>query len=309
MGKAKPTQLLYEVAGRPPIEDLIEIVGVVCCLCGNDFEIGWPYKEAIKDTFNDRDKLADPNGAGFCPACAFSFQENIIINNRERQRMRNYSHMVGNGRWQALTKGDKDQILEFLLTPKTGKWLACIAESGQKHLLFRAPVNFGPGNVFSVQFEERQLRIDQDLLRECLEVIESLMLFGFSKTEIETGNYLSGKLGKVVNLLQWQGLESQAVNLRGLGEFDLALFLAQQKQKQKEEVTEVGRQQQQGDGDESVPADGGILSSGNSPFDKLGYVGKQAADLLANSGKRDKGQQLHDQPGEIHQLALWEDGD
>lgn len=55
--------------------------------------------------------------------------------------LRLYSHLWHDGAYSYANKGDKPSILEFLRAPKTGPWFACIADSGQKHLLPYTPIN------------------------------------------------------------------------------------------------------------------------------------------------------------------------
>jgi hypothetical protein len=141
--------------------------------------------------------------------------------------MRNYSHFVVNGEWLPLGKGDKSRMAEILL--HESPQLAIIAESGQKHIIFRAV----PGIV---QFEEQQIQ-DARRLAELLVPIETLYTAGFRKQtyrrngkvipgEIDIGQYEQHKILQVgVDL--WRANEELIRPHRGSALFDLAIFFAQ----------------------------------------------------------------------------------
>ena len=227
------TQMLYQAAGSPSVPDLEPASGA-CWLCGSDLGgTGVPRESAIKDTFTDHDKCASPRSTHLCRACVFCFSERVPWPGRDKlQRMRNYSHFVIGGQWLPLSKGDKAQMREILLAPPEDEWLGVVAESGQKHLIFRAPVALGASRC-AIQFEEQQLAYaPRDLARE-LEVIETLYQAGFSKAEIETGDYNQARMLKA-GLRVWRAAERQAQPWRGSVLFRLALFLAQKREQNSE---------------------------------------------------------------------------
>lgn len=305
-----PTQLIYNAAGQPPVPGLAPLTGN-CYICGAALPgQGQPVKEAIKDTFNDRDKAKCPDGPGFCPACVFTFTEQMVINGKENQRFRNYSHLVaGDTGWEPRTKGEKAKIKDFLLTPHGGWWLACIAESGQKHLAFRCPVNFGFAPVFFVQFEERRLKVHRAALGECLRLAETMLGLGFSKAEIESGQYLSGKLSKV-DLVEWQRLEDALTRWRGNGSFSLALFLAQKAELEVEESENIVNGESTARPGAAVEANGGRPANGILAVNGLEPVEQPAAKNMGHPGNKRPAVRHHDnQPAELRQLSLFEDED
>lgn len=218
-------KLVYDAASQPGIRDAIYLPGQ-CYLCGSRFDIGVPLAAALRDSFNNRDIAACPDGQGFCCPCAFSFNERLNIPGHDKpQKFRTYSHFVSDSGWLLLSKASKARMQEFLLTPHAGWWAACITESGQKHLLFRCPVNYGPGR-FRIQFEERVVETDRITLRALLEPIESLLALGASKTGIERGEY-GQRFFLATDLKEWSRLEQVITRGRGSSPFALALFLAQ----------------------------------------------------------------------------------
>ncbi|HXG94123.1 MAG TPA: hypothetical protein VNN73_17400 [Blastocatellia bacterium] len=101
--------------------------------------------------------------------------------------------------WFALTKADKIQMRELLAQNPA---VAIIAESGQKHLIFRARPGWW-------QFEELPLLPCWNRVASLLPVIEELMT-GFSKTEIESGHYQQHRVIKF-GIERWRGIERQMV--------------------------------------------------------------------------------------------------
>jgi hypothetical protein len=212
------TLTLYQAAGSPPQPG--EISGL-CRLC-SDSGVGLAAMEWIKDTFTDHDKLWP--GEIVCHACQFSCEEaSALLQERvgkeKPQKMRNYSHFVVDDQWQPLSKGDKRAMLEILLGSPA---LACVAESGQKHILFR-------GRAGWWQFEEQQLMPCPKLLTDILAVASPLYEAGASKAEIESGRYSQFALKKVGAQL-FKQLEPQLRQWRGGLPFKLAIFLLQKEE-------------------------------------------------------------------------------
>lgn len=131
-------------------------------------------------------------------------------------KTRNFSHFVADGEWYYLSKGQKADMRRLLLV---GCPVAVIADSGQKHLIFRARVGWW-------QFEEQALLPCSELLAHLLAPIEALYDAGASKTEIESGVYDNRTIYKI-GVAVWQSNESQIKLHRGSLPFKLAVYLAQ----------------------------------------------------------------------------------
>jgi hypothetical protein len=132
------------------------------------------------------------------------------------QRFRTYSHFVVTGAWQPLTKGQKGRMRELLFSNPD---VAIIADSGKKHLAFRA----APGWW---QFEEQRMLPCPELLTELLGYVEWLYNAGANKSEIETGRY-SQKTIRNIGIQAWAVMDSKIKPHRGSLPLQLALFLAQ----------------------------------------------------------------------------------
>ncbi len=199
----------------------------ICRVCGAESTSGTPFEKWIRPTFTDHDKLVA--GDIICDDCLFWFDERSEVLARRMgkdkpQRMRNYSHFVVDGEWIPLSKSDKAHMIELLLDEPFPE-LAAIAESGQKHIVFRAPRNPKGARAGWIQFEEQSLFLNPDELAGLLRAIESLYA-RFSKSDIQTGRYAQHAV-RAFGLEAWYALEQQIAPWRGSLLFRLALFLAQ----------------------------------------------------------------------------------
>jgi len=259
-----------------------------CRFCGQTSE-GVAFEKWVKPTFTDFDKLQ--GGEIVCNACLFFFDEaNEELAKRmskdKPQRMRNYSHFIVNGEWIPLSKGNKDKMRELLLGDVFPE-LAAIADSGQKHIVFRATRNAAGSKAGWVQFEEQRLYIIPDELRRLLGQVEQLYSV-FSKEEIETGDYASRRILKF-GLGRWKELENQIKDQRGKPLFSLALFLAQRSD----------------DGSGNTEQGGGFAES-DLARDASRLQKPLSNDNLDTVRESSKKRSIHKQSGEVHQPALFE---
>lgn len=116
----------------------------------------------------------------------------------------------------------------WLLSPPEPPFIIAIAESGQKHILFLAQSGYSR-DAFPVQFETDSLWIDRARFESFLGVYEQLLSLGFSKAEIDGGEYRSDRVA--ANYEQWQLLDSGIVAERCNGSpsrfLQLISYLAQ----------------------------------------------------------------------------------
>lgn len=84
-------------------------------------------------------------------------------------------------------------LREILLNPPQPPFTLAIAESGQKHILPWAAEALDRER-FPVQFEMDSIFVDRARFAGLLGHYESLMALGFSKGEIQSGDYLSNRL-------------------------------------------------------------------------------------------------------------------
>jgi hypothetical protein len=259
-----------------------------CRFCGAETAEGIPFDQWVKPTFTDWDKLLP--GDCICADCQFWFDESSAalaerVGKDKPQRMRNYSHFVLNGAWIPLTKGDKAQMVGLLLGESFPE-LAAIAVSGQKHIVFRAVRNPPGGSAGWAQFEEQRMWVDSAALRSLLDTAQALYA-GFSKSEIESGQYQPHRILQF-GIERWQLLEARVKSQRGSLLFQLALFLAQRS-----------------DDDSGIEAAGDGTPAGNLARDTGGLQEPLPDEHLGAVRKPNPQRGLHQQPGEIRQLALF----
>ena len=276
------TQLIWRCAGEPKLAD-IEPADGSCWLCGGELDgCGMPYQKFVKPTFTDHDKAACPTSDYVCSACVFCADDHNqvladMLRKDKPQRMRNYSHFVVNGEWVPLSKASKPQMIELLQHAE----LAVIADSGQKHIIFRAK----PGMW---QFEEQALVPDWWGFTRLFELISELYTV-FNKTEIATGNYGMPRL-RTFGLSRWRGLEEQIKPYRGSPVFDLAIFLAQREE------------------DDGTRGASSQNTTSHTSEHELEHMGQQEAEVLDDLHRQRPKRGLHQQSGQVRQQSLFSDG-
>jgi len=98
----------------------------------------------VKSTFTDWAAVAAPQSDWVCDGCLVAMREDARdVPGREGrpQKMRNYTWLITETRAAALTKADRPAIRSACLDPPTPPFALCLAETGQKQVLYRTPVN------------------------------------------------------------------------------------------------------------------------------------------------------------------------
>lgn len=258
----------------------------ICRICGKE-KSGQPFNSWVKDTFTNYDQLVP--GDVICDDCLFWFgQRSVELQERmgkdKPQKMQNYSHFVKNGEWTPLSKGDKAKMVDMLLTPPFPE-LAAIADSGQKHIAFRAPRNPAGQKVGWVQFEEQRVFVNPPALLDLLTTIEELYT-EFAKAEISTGRYSAHRVVKF-GLDRWGELENKIKPMRGQLLFELAIYLAQRKEP-------YGTKRNDSNTIEANLAGSTCGLQEQVPDDDMGSV-----------RERDQERGIHERPGEVCQPSLF----
>lgn len=135
------TSLLAECTGDNP-----------CFYCGN------PASEPLKlsSSFMGWADAAYPRSLFLCNGCIWMTNEKRSIPGKEKpQKTRNYSWLVTSSEQAPYTKAHKNKLLEIMLTPPDEPWSLCLADSGNKHLLWRTPVNYS--SPYAVRLEEETI--------------------------------------------------------------------------------------------------------------------------------------------------------
>lgn len=205
---------------------------MICRICGQEKVIGQSFNDWVKDTFTNHNLLYPGNI--ICHDCFFWFDEHSVVlqqkvNKDKPQCMRNYSHFIKNEKWFPYTKANKKEIMQQLIQYPFPE-LAVIADSGQKHIVFRAKRNQqGQQNGF-VQFEEQCFYLNVNEFIFLFELI-NILYQTFNKDEIKNGNYNNFKKVQEFSFNRLIKTESEIKKYRQTNLFNLCLFLAQKEEK------------------------------------------------------------------------------
>lgn len=253
------TQIVWGAAGEIAMPDCSEMTGR-CWLCGGEVARGALVKKWLPSGFTDHARVAIPTSDVVCEPCVFICSRVspvpgrppgkcsccdgtlVIVTPRKGEKAgdpctkcegtglnasggnyRNYSHLYEGGRGYAnASKGEKPLIREFLEREKRGPWFACIADSGQKHVLPFARWN-GPGVAGVVLFDEQLIQVPRDT--SAIAGMVELLTEGVTKEEIETGDYTHHTMYDRREAVE--RFEAQFGKLRGSGWFTLSIWIAQ----------------------------------------------------------------------------------
>lgn len=121
-----------------------------CFYCGN--LASEPLK--LSSAFMGWTEVAHPKSRHICKGCVWALdQKREMVGRDKRQKTQSYSWLITASDQVPLTKANKQELLSTMLTPPNPPWALAIAASGQKHLLYRTPVNREVGTRYVVQLE------------------------------------------------------------------------------------------------------------------------------------------------------------
>jgi hypothetical protein len=150
-----------------------------CFYCGNDCELNNTVKNYLKPTFTNLDIIKTPNSEYICNECVWAFatgnQTIILIDGeiRENQSPRFYSWIIEKDKKTAATKAHIKQLREIVLNPPLAPFKIILADTSQKHLLFRATWAQSQDD-YPVQFEEEQIIVNIAELQKRLIIADRL---------------------------------------------------------------------------------------------------------------------------------------
>lgn len=203
---------IYNLSNRPIYGD----VQGTCRITGEQAK-GVLFEKWVRDTFTDLGFLHPgniiSNEAMFCFEEGSEYLQQLTGKDKP-QRFRNYSHFVVNGKWHIKDKGQKEDMLTLMLSAPE---ICVIAESGQRHLLFKHK----PGTW---QLEDVTIQPDKERFAFMQTRIHALSE-GFSNDEISSGQYQQHRIIKF-GFKPWNTLENDLKPHRGSALFDLALFFS-----------------------------------------------------------------------------------
>lgn len=184
-----------------------------CYYCGAACGDTYSIDEYVKDTFTNFEFVKKQDSKYICEGCraAFSTKTEVIPlcdETRENDTPRLYSWIFDSKSKIAYTKKHIDIIRNRILSGDFDPpFIVCLANSGQKHILFRCEINLDTDNFF-VQLEEEKILVEREKLAEYIEIAKPVIA-AIGKVAIleETtiNHYIAVEklLGKIEPLEKW----------------------------------------------------------------------------------------------------------
>lgn len=146
-----------------------------CYYCGLSCDETYTKKEYVKDTFTNRDIVRFPGSDYVCGCCVESlitgYETTLIDGERKTGRggsPRMYSWILSASSRQAFSKKHMAFARAVVLDPPDPPFSIILSESGQKQLIFRAPVNYDR-KMYSLMLEDKYILVDTEVLRHYLQ--------------------------------------------------------------------------------------------------------------------------------------------
>lgn len=179
----------------------------ICFFCGGRCGTDTPSSSFVKKSFTSLDTVT--LSPWVCNGCVASQNEDAEIQlvdgeSRTGQRVRTYSWVISpNPSYpnsshlqftaKAATKSHRESLLESCLSPPTTPFVICLADSGQKHLLYRAVVCHDRDNPV-VTLEGELIRYSPWQLRERIRLCAAVAAV-VGKPVLSEGEPISTSLG------------------------------------------------------------------------------------------------------------------
>lgn len=150
-----------------------------CFFCGANCDNSLLSADCVAESFMERDLVRAPHSDFVCDGCAESMRSDIpFVEMLDGERklpkagssrliqVRWFSWIIANGKSLAATPAHRDLIAETCLNPPKPPFAICVAD-GNKHLLYRTPVNHNQENI-AVMCEGELIYFTPQQLRERL---------------------------------------------------------------------------------------------------------------------------------------------
>jgi len=191
----------------------------------------------LSHSFTAHSTAKCPSSNNLCDRCAWVIPLRLKYYNPNSKKevmlfSRNWSWLLSEKENHPKIEGDRvselpprSLIRKWLLDPPEPPFTICIAESGQKHILpWSKQAN--SKEYFPVTFELDTVFIDRSKFTENIENYEYLLSLGLTKTEINTGQYKSQNLLKLISNEKFKETEEIIKELRGSRLFELIGYVA-----------------------------------------------------------------------------------
>jgi len=216
-----------------------------CFYCGLNCDKTYTKEEYVKNTFTNRDIVRYPGSNFICGCCVESLAGNYeveqidgIVKNGRAGQPRMYSWLLTEQKREAFTKKHLAFARENILNPPTPPFAIILADSGQKQLIFRAPVNYDKIN-FVVMLEEKYIKVNPIILNIYLEkaILCSAAIGKIAlKNSDEFNNYknIIEYYGSEVPLVEWMEIYNTPMG-------ELAVWLCPGKKEAEENGNVISR--------------------------------------------------------------------
>lgn len=200
-----------------------------CFYCGAACDDQRPAKTWVKKTFTDWPNVATPDSDFVCVGCTLASDERWLRPGAEKPaKRRNFSWLLTEAAAVPLTKRELDQIRAACLTPPLAPWALTIADSGQKQLLYRTPVNLSCESV-TVQLETERVSFRPSDLQARLDLAARLVP-GLGKSRLCEDYWPAGMMLKLADIEpDAEALVEAWLRVRGEPLSRLAAFLVPSK--------------------------------------------------------------------------------
>jgi len=133
--------------------------GFLCFYCGAACDDSFSTRDYVADSFTERNSVAAPGSRFVCGGCVQAMRSDLdtvrmIDGSTQRPKegatrllqVRFFSWVIAEGVALAATPAHRDLIHAACVSPPAPPFAICIAD-GNKHQLFRTPVNYSAGRV------------------------------------------------------------------------------------------------------------------------------------------------------------------
>jgi hypothetical protein len=238
-GKMYPTELIYHALGKPEVENLEPHEGV-CAICGKPITEGVKISKVVSGTFTNWNELAVPSSQYACKECALMFQG-------EYSKQLRRSSFVATAKEVIFFKNS--DLAQYLFSPPQPPFVFAVTTSFKKHNAFRSFVSYSK-DKFLIRYEDAVVIFDRLHALRVFRAMIKLYYGGFTKSEIELGNYSFKRMMDYGN--ECLQLEEELSIERGSPLFDLLItalpaqrrenFMKIQRGKKNERKTRKGGQ-------------------------------------------------------------------
>lgn len=153
-----------------------------CFYCGASCDEKYTIKEYVRKTFTGHNTVMAHGSQFICHGCVYCLKEKALDlelidgEKREKQRTRSYSWILNGKKTIAATKAHISLIRNYCLNVKDKMFAIILAESGQKHLLYRSFVNMNT-NYIKLSLEEEVIEYEKSELKNRIDFCKKIIRF------------------------------------------------------------------------------------------------------------------------------------